>query len=67
MKLLGDQIETALEKVGITSESVSKWLGMSCGCKKRQLKLNQLHVWASRVINGKIEQAKEYLDHILSQ
>ena len=66
-KLLGDRVEEALTKVGITSEGVSQWLGRPCGCEERKLRLNQLHVWANRVLYGRLEQAKEYLKQILNQ
>jgi hypothetical protein len=58
---LGDTIEQALTKVGITKERVSGWLGESCNCAERQEKLNQLSRWAKRIIKGKTQQAKEYL------
>lgn len=66
-KLLGDRVEEALQKIGVTSDKVSRWLGKPCGCEERKARLNQLHTWASRVVHGKIEQAEEYLSHILDQ
>ena len=61
---LGDVVEKALSSIGITSDSLSNWLGKPCGCRERKEKLNQLNSWARRVINGNIEKAKEYLDKI---
>lgn len=49
---LGDLVEKALQKVGITEARVSAFLGPNCGCKKRKEKLNQLGAWAQRVFNG---------------
>lgn len=63
--LLGDFIEQALNKVGITPEKVEKFTGRPCSCKRRRDKLNQLHSWAARVISGKTEDAKEHLEKII--
>ena len=67
MPLLGNLIESALAKVGITSEKVSTFLGKPCSCKKRRDKLNQVDAWARRVIAGKVEDAKEYLNRIMGE
>lgn len=64
---IGDTIETALSKLGITSERVEQWLGGPCGCEERKQKLNQLGRWASRILSGKLEKAKEYLDLIIKE
>lgn len=64
-QLLGDQVEAALTKVGITKERVSRWLGADCNCEERKQKLNNLHAWAKRVISGKTDKAEEYLDKIM--
>ena len=38
---LGDMISQALNKVGVTPETVEKWFGIKeCGCKQRQKFLN---------------------------
>ncbi len=65
--LLGDFVKQALEKVGVTEEKVSAFLGRPCSCKKRRDKLNQLHSWARRVIAGKTEDAKEHLDKLIGE
>ncbi len=62
---LGDDLHNALAKIGITPERVSSWLGRPCNCPKRQEKLNQLGHWAKRVLKGKTEKAKHYLDNII--
>lgn len=63
--LLGDLVKSALEKVGITEDRVQSFLGRPCSCKKRRDKLNQLDSWARRVISGKVEDAKHYLDRLI--
>lgn len=60
---LGDTIARALEIVGVTESRVAKWV--ECRCKERRERLNRLGSWATRVIQGKIERAKEYLNEIL--
>lgn len=65
-KLLGDQIEGLLTSVGITKERVTNWLGVECDCEERRMKLNMLHTWVRRVVSGKLEKAKEYLEEILT-
>lgn len=62
---LGDIVESALSTVGITEDRITDWLGEECGCSKRKEKLNQLHGWAKRVMNGQIENAKKYLGQII--
>lgn len=62
---LGDKIEQALSLVGVTKERVSNWLGEPCDCKERQEKLNQLSRWTKRIIHGKVEKAREYLEDFL--
>lgn len=49
---LGDLIEKALTKVGVTKERVEAYLGRPCGCTKRRDKLNQLSNWAYRLVFG---------------
>lgn len=65
--MLGDRVANALATVGVTSERIERWLGTPCGCEERQVKLNQLHAWASRVFRGKIERAEHFLNEILEQ
>ena len=59
---LGDTVENALASVGVTKERVAVWLGKPCGCSERQERLNSLHRWARRVILGRRERAREYLN-----
>jgi hypothetical protein len=47
---LGDLVESALTKIGITKDKVEQWLGRPCGCAERQEKLNKLSRWAKRVL-----------------
>lgn len=61
---LGDRVARALEAVGVTKDRVSAWLG-DCCCEERRQKLNQLDLWARRVISGKIGRAREYLERII--
>ena len=63
---LGDTVEKALTTVGITKDRVEYWLGQPCGCEQRREKLNALGSWAKRILSGKVEQAKEFLDGIIS-
>jgi hypothetical protein len=65
VKLLGDRISEALAKVGITDERVTAFLGRPCGCAERRQHLNALDLWARRVLSGKSEDAKKYLDEVL--
>ena len=63
--LLGDVVESALEKVGITKDRVEEWMGRPCKCDVRRQKLNSIDHWARRVLAGYTNKAKEYLDQIL--
>jgi hypothetical protein len=63
--MLGDRVALALKMVGITPKRVEAWLGKPCGCAERQEKLNQLNLWARRVVTGKLEKAKHYLEQIV--
>ncbi len=49
---LGDHVEQALTKVGITSERISEWFGVKCNCAMRKAKLNQLSIWARQVLSS---------------
>lgn len=53
MRPLGDLVEAALSRVGLTEERVSRWLGRPCGCRERKDKLNRLWGWARRAMGGK--------------
>lgn len=50
---LGDLIHSGLNRLGLTPQRVSGWLGRECRCKERQEKLNALDRWAKRVLAGK--------------
>ena len=63
---LGDFIETALSKIGITEERVSRWLGRPCGCRERRDKLNQLFYWASRTSYLGKQQSEDELSVMLN-
>ena len=65
--LLGDMVSNALAIVGITEERVTKMIGRPCGCGRRKRKLNQLHLWAKRVLSGKTENAEEYLREMMDE
>jgi hypothetical protein len=61
---LGDIVHKALSVVGITPERVSQWIGAPCGCEERRKKWNSLSAWAGRVLSGRVDKAREYLDRI---
>lgn len=62
---IGDQIEKALNAVGITPERVETFLGKPCRCRERKKKLNQVGNWAYRILSGETHNAKEELDKIV--
>lgn len=64
--MLGDRVEQALSRLGVTKERVESWVGKGCRCGERKERLNQLDLWARRVLSGKMEKAKEFLDSIVS-
>lgn len=59
---IGDTVEAALSKIGITDERVQKFLGKPCGCKERKEKWNQIGLWAQRVIGGGPEMTPEQIE-----
>lgn len=65
--MLGDLVQRALAVAGVTSARVEAWLGKPCGCEERKEKLNQLDLWARRVVGGRVERAREYLEGIVGQ
>ncbi len=65
--MLGDLAHKALTSVGVTPERVTAWLGRPCRCRERQAKLNALHAWAIRVMQGKTDRAREHLDGIMGE
>lgn len=64
--MLGDRIQQALSLLSITGDRVEAWLGRPCHCEERREKLNQLDLWARRVVSGKLSQAKEFFEKIVS-
>lgn len=54
---LGDLIEGALSKVGITHDRVDAWLGRPCGCPERKARLNALFSWARASAETSIEES----------
>ena len=59
-------MEQALSVAGVTPERVEQWLGQPCGgCKERKEKLNQLELWVRRVLHGKVENAKQFLERMM--
>jgi hypothetical protein len=64
---LGTNIEAALRMIGLTSERVEAWLGRPCGCKERVEKLDQLGMWAKRVLRAKTQSPHDELEGILKQ
>lgn len=64
---IGDILEAALAKVGITSDRVSTWLGRPCKCRERRNRLNALGKWAYRVFTGKIagEEAEKQITEVI--
>lgn len=64
---LGDSIHEALSLVGVTPDRVERFLGHPCGCEERRQKLNALGWWAARVVRGKVDRAKEYLEELLAR
>lgn len=63
---LGDTVELALTKVGVTKNRVERWLGRPCGCLERKEKLNELHGWAKKVLTGKCQDAEEHLNDLIT-
>lgn len=61
---LGDVIERALAAVGVTEDALADWLGGPCGCRERKEKLNALGAWAARVLSGRSDGARDYLDRL---
>ena len=64
---LGDIIESALSTVGLSPQKVEQWIGQPCGCEERKQKLNALGYWANRILKGKIDKAKQYLEEIINE
>lgn len=62
---LGDAISKALAALGVTEDRVNEALGRPCGCKARREMLNRLNPWAERVNEGRVEDARKYLEEII--
>lgn len=60
----GEAIGRALDSVGISQERFELWLGEPCNCPERKAKLDAVWAWAVRVLDGKLDKAAEYFDHI---
>lgn len=65
--MLGNVIASALSSLSLSQDRVERWLGRPCHCQERIDKLNALDRWARRVLSGKVQQAKEYLDRLLAE
>lgn len=63
-KLLGDRVKSALEKLGITEDRVSAFIGRPCGCGSRRSWLNRLDLWARKVLSGNFKDARKYLKEL---
>lgn len=61
----GDNLHAALKIAGITPERIEKFVGINCGCRDRQERLNQLGIWIRRVIRGKSSDPSAELDSII--
>lgn len=64
--MLGDQVEAALEAVGVTKDRVGRWLGTCC-CEKRKQRMNDLHRWSRQSVRMGLEAARRYLNQMLSE
>lgn len=64
--MLGDAVQVALDRLGVTPERVERWLGWPCGCSERKEKLNALHLWAKQSSRLARDRAHEFLDRLLS-
>ncbi len=64
---LGDILEQALEKIGVTKDRVEQWLGRPCnGCTERKRRLNRLGWHVQQIMKyGKIEESKARFDEML--
>lgn len=66
-KLLGDRLKAALERIGVGEEEVQRLLRRPCGCEERRRWLNSLDAWARRVLGGRVERARVYLNRLLGR
>lgn len=61
---IGTKISEALAMIGLTEGSIERWLGRPCGCRERADKLDALGAWASRVLAGRVEKARHWLEQL---
>lgn len=64
-KGLGDIVEEALTKIGITSDKITELIGRDCGCKRRREKMNRLGRWLAKVTSGRFSEAREEFQGLL--
>lgn len=65
--LLGDAVEAALSKIGITKELVSEWMGRPCSCPEKKEKLNNLHRWAENAAKETADKARALLGKLIGR
>ena len=63
-RYLGDHVEQALSKVGITKQRIAKALG-GCNCGKRQAKMNAIDQAAREIVGGAVEAGRETIAKLL--
>lgn len=59
--MLGDAVHDALARVGVTPESVERWLGAPCGCEERREKLNRLDSWVRMSARSGTDRARGWI------
>lgn len=64
---LGDRAEALLQRVGITKERVSAWMGKPCGCPERKAKMNELSDWVENAAKESVDRAKSWLERLLGK
>jgi hypothetical protein len=62
---LGDRVEAALTRIGVTKRLVSDLLGRQCRCDVAQHYLNELDRWARASAERPIEAARDSLGRII--
>lgn len=64
----GDDLEAALNYIGVTKERVSGWLGKPCKCPAYQQKLNQVGSWLQGLVSGKPKDtAKAEIENLIGK
>lgn len=66
-KRLGDHVEAALTRVGVTQDRITRLLGTCGGCTRRKKFLNDLDEWAEQWADKAIAAARAALDRILKR